>query len=144
MTVKTKELYLNIEYIKGKVHSQTEKITTHKVYRYETCEEGDGSLYVRHYGLDYHLARDQVEAAIASYFNVELVYSGDGWETERVIVYQSDNFELINRLASWHQDEEAFIKDNPDFEEYIKPYVKQFQEILIKEEQAIDNQIDYE
>lgn len=134
MTGKAKDLYQNIEYIRRKVHSQTEKITKHQVYRYETCEDGNGSLYVGHYSLDWHLARDQVDAAIARYFNVALIYSGDSWETERVIVYQSDSFELINRLAFWHQDEEAFIKDNPDFEEYIKPYVKQFQDIFIKEE----------
>lgn len=128
------ELYQNIEYIRGRVPCQTEKITTHKVYRYETCEDGNGSLYVGHYSLDWHLARDQVDAAIASYFNVEIIYSGDGWETERVIVYQSESFELINRLAFWHQDEEAFMKDNPDFEEYIKPYLKQFRELTSKED----------
>ena len=133
------ELYQNIEYIRGKVYSQPEKITSHKVYRYETLEDGIGSLYVGHYSLDWHLARDQVDAAIASYFNVEIVYSGDGWETERVVVYQSESFELINRLAFWHQDEEAFMKDNPDFEEYIKPHVKQFRDLWVEEE---DNKYD--
>jgi len=134
MTVKSKELYQNIEYIKSKPISQTEKITTHKVYRYETCEDAYGSLYVGHYSLDWHLARDLIETRIANYFNVDIVYSGDGWETERVIVYQSESFEMINKLAYWWQNEEAFIKDNPDFKEYLDFYVEQYKELWIEEE----------